>query len=65
MAQGAKVELFGGQAKLGTALFRPMILSNIKPNQRAYVRIRMDQGESIVWQGWRRLNQLIPTTKTS
>ena len=36
VAQGAKVELFGGQAKPGTALFRPMILSNIKPGQRAY-----------------------------
>ncbi|SFP82521.1 NAD-dependent succinate-semialdehyde dehydrogenase [Hymenobacter arizonensis] len=34
--QGARVELFGGQAKPGTALFRPMILSNIKPGQRAY-----------------------------
>ncbi len=33
--QGAKVELHGGQSKPGTALFRPMILSNIKP-QRAY-----------------------------
>jgi succinate-semialdehyde dehydrogenase/glutarate-semialdehyde dehydrogenase len=36
VAQGAKVELFGGQTKPGTALFRPMILSNIKPGQRAY-----------------------------
>ena len=36
-----------------------------QPNQRAYVRIRMDQGESLVWQGWRRLNQLIQTTKSS
>ncbi|MFC6223048.1 NAD-dependent succinate-semialdehyde dehydrogenase [Hymenobacter artigasi] len=36
VAQGAKVELYGGQAKPGTALFRPMILSNIKPGQRAY-----------------------------
>ena len=36
VAQGAKVELFGGQAKPGTARFRPMILSNIKPGQRAY-----------------------------
>jgi succinate-semialdehyde dehydrogenase/glutarate-semialdehyde dehydrogenase len=36
VAQGAKVELFGGQAKPGTALFRPVILSNIKPGQRAY-----------------------------
>ena len=34
--QGAKVELFGGQARPGTAHFRPMILSNIKPGQRAY-----------------------------
>ncbi|WP_375435789.1 NAD-dependent succinate-semialdehyde dehydrogenase [uncultured Hymenobacter sp.] len=34
--QGAKVELHGGQSKPGTALFRPMILSNIKPKQRAY-----------------------------
>nr|WP_311181844.1 aldehyde dehydrogenase family protein [Hymenobacter volaticus] len=34
--QGAKVELHGGQTKPGTALFRPMILSNIKPKQRAY-----------------------------
>ena len=33
---GAKVELYGGQAKPGTALFRPMILSNIKAGQRAY-----------------------------
>jgi succinate-semialdehyde dehydrogenase/glutarate-semialdehyde dehydrogenase len=37
VAQGAKVELYGGQAKPGTALFRPMILSNVKPGQRAYV----------------------------
>ena len=36
VAQGAKVELFGGQTKPGTTLFRPMILSNIKPGQRAY-----------------------------
>jgi len=36
VAQGAEVELFGGQAKPGTALFRPMILSNVKPGQRAY-----------------------------
>ena len=34
--KGAKIELHGGQAKPGTALFRPMILSNIKPGQRAY-----------------------------
>ncbi|GAB2968596.1 NAD-dependent succinate-semialdehyde dehydrogenase [Hymenobacter coalescens] len=34
--QGAKVELFGGQSKPGTALFRPVILSNVKPGQRAY-----------------------------
>ena len=34
--QGAKVELHGGQSQPGAALFRPMILSNIKPNQRAY-----------------------------
>lgn len=34
--QGAKVELFGGQSEPGTALFRPMILSNVKPGQRAY-----------------------------
>jgi succinate-semialdehyde dehydrogenase/glutarate-semialdehyde dehydrogenase len=37
VAKGAKVELHGGQAKPGTSLFRPMILSNIKPGQRAYV----------------------------
>ncbi|MBO2012825.1 NAD-dependent succinate-semialdehyde dehydrogenase [Hymenobacter negativus] len=36
VAEGAKVELHGGQAKPGTALFRPMILSNVKPGQRAY-----------------------------
>ena len=36
VSQGARVELFGGQARPGTALFRPMILSNIKPGQRAY-----------------------------
>ena len=34
--EGAKIELHGGQSKPGTALFRPMILSNIKPGQRAY-----------------------------
>jgi succinate-semialdehyde dehydrogenase/glutarate-semialdehyde dehydrogenase len=33
---GAKVELFGGQSAPGSALFRPMILSNVKPGQRAY-----------------------------
>ncbi|MCB2376689.1 NAD-dependent succinate-semialdehyde dehydrogenase [Hymenobacter sp. BT635] len=33
---GARVELFGGQAKPGTALFRPMILANVKPGQPAY-----------------------------
>ncbi|MCB2410288.1 NAD-dependent succinate-semialdehyde dehydrogenase [Hymenobacter lucidus] len=33
---GAKVELFGGQTKPGTALFRPMIISNVKPGQPAY-----------------------------
>ncbi|GAA4360979.1 NAD-dependent succinate-semialdehyde dehydrogenase [Hymenobacter saemangeumensis] len=36
VAQGAKVELFGGQSQPGSALFRPMILSNVKPGQRAY-----------------------------
>jgi succinate-semialdehyde dehydrogenase/glutarate-semialdehyde dehydrogenase len=36
VAKGAKIELHGGQAKPGTALFRPMILSNVKPGQRAY-----------------------------
>jgi multidrug resistance efflux pump len=36
-----------------------------QPDQRAYVRIQLDQGSSIVTQGWRRLNQLIQTTKTS
>ncbi|TGE24703.1 NAD-dependent succinate-semialdehyde dehydrogenase [Hymenobacter aquaticus] len=33
---GARVELYGGQAKPGTALFRPMILANVKPGQPAY-----------------------------
>jgi succinate-semialdehyde dehydrogenase/glutarate-semialdehyde dehydrogenase len=37
VTKGAKVELHGGQAKPGTALFRPMILSNVKPGQRAYI----------------------------
>lgn len=36
-----------------------------QPNQRAFVRIQMDEGASLVWQGWRRLNQLIQTTRTS
>ena len=36
VALGAKIELHGGQAKPGTALFRPMILTNVKPGQRAY-----------------------------
>jgi len=34
--QGAKVELYGGQSKPGTALFRPVMLSHVKPCQRAY-----------------------------
>ncbi|MBC6607825.1 NAD-dependent succinate-semialdehyde dehydrogenase [Hymenobacter sp. BT188] len=34
--QGAKVELYGGQSESGNALFRPMILSRVKPGQRAY-----------------------------
>ena len=36
-----------------------------QPNQRAFVRIQMDEGASLIWQGWRRLNQLIQTTRTS
>ncbi len=36
VARGAKVELHGGQASPGATLFRPMILSNVKPGQRAY-----------------------------
>ena len=36
VAQGARVALAGGQARPGTALFRPMILTNVKPGQRAY-----------------------------
>ncbi|MBC8083960.1 MAG: NAD-dependent succinate-semialdehyde dehydrogenase, partial [Hymenobacter sp.] len=36
VAQGAKIELHGGQSRPGTALFRPMMLSNLQPNQRAY-----------------------------
>ena len=28
--------MYGGQSKPGTTLFRPMILSNIRPGQRAY-----------------------------
>ena len=36
VAQGARIELAGGQDRPGTALFRPMILSNIRPGQRAY-----------------------------
>ncbi|OUJ74441.1 NAD-dependent succinate-semialdehyde dehydrogenase [Hymenobacter crusticola] len=36
VAAGAKIELAGGQEKPGTALFRPMIISKVKPKQRAY-----------------------------
>lgn len=36
VSQGAKVELYGGQSEPGNALFRPMILSRVKPGQRAY-----------------------------
>ena len=36
VAQGARIELSGGQDRPGAALFRPIILSNIKPGQRAY-----------------------------
>jgi succinate-semialdehyde dehydrogenase/glutarate-semialdehyde dehydrogenase len=36
VAKGARIELHGGQDKPGMALFKPMILSNIKPGQRAY-----------------------------
>lgn len=34
--RGAKVELHGGQSEPGTALFRPMMLSKVKPGQPAY-----------------------------
>ncbi|MET4106228.1 NAD-dependent succinate-semialdehyde dehydrogenase [Hymenobacter sp. UYP22] len=34
--QGAKVELYGGQGQPGTALFRPVMLSQVRPGQRAY-----------------------------
>ncbi len=36
VAQGAKIELPGGPLKPGSAVFRPMILSNVRPGQRAY-----------------------------
>ncbi|MDO7877700.1 NAD-dependent succinate-semialdehyde dehydrogenase [Hymenobacter sp. ASUV-10] len=36
VAQGARIELHGGQPKPGSAVFKPMILSNVKPGQRAY-----------------------------
>jgi succinate-semialdehyde dehydrogenase/glutarate-semialdehyde dehydrogenase len=36
VAQGAKVELTGGQPQPGHPRFDPMILSNIQPGQRAY-----------------------------
>ena len=34
--RGAKVELYGGQSEPGTALFRPMMLTKVKPGQPAY-----------------------------
>ncbi len=36
VAQGARVALAGGQDRPGTALFRPAILTHVKPGQRAY-----------------------------
>ncbi|MGI4820457.1 MAG: NAD-dependent succinate-semialdehyde dehydrogenase [Janthinobacterium lividum] len=36
VAQGAKIELAGGQPQPGSTRFDPMILTNIKPGQRAY-----------------------------
>lgn len=34
--QGAKVELHGGQSRPGTAQFRPVMLTHVRPGQRAY-----------------------------
>lgn len=36
VAKGAKIELPGGQPAPDSAAFKPMILSNIRPGQRAY-----------------------------
>ena len=36
VAQGAKIELAGGQEKPGSAVFKPMILTNVRPGQPAY-----------------------------
>ena len=36
VAQGARLALAGGQDRPGTALFRPAILTHVKPGQRAY-----------------------------
>ena len=36
VAQGARLSLTGGQERPGTALFRPAILTHVKPGQRAY-----------------------------
>ena len=36
VAQGAKVELAGGQPRPGSARFDPVILSNVRPGQPAY-----------------------------
>jgi len=39
--------------------------SRFVPGQRAYIRVRMDERKSLLWQGWRALLQLILTTRTS
>ncbi|MGI4886229.1 MAG: NAD-dependent succinate-semialdehyde dehydrogenase [Janthinobacterium lividum] len=36
VAQGARLALAGGQDRPGTALFRPAILTHVRPGQRAY-----------------------------
>ncbi len=39
--------------------------SRFVAGQRAYIRVRLDQRQSLLWQGWRSLLQLIQTTRTS
>ncbi|AWM32267.1 NAD-dependent succinate-semialdehyde dehydrogenase [Hymenobacter nivis] len=36
VAQGARLALAGGQERPGTALFRPVVLTHVRPGQRAY-----------------------------
>lgn len=46
-------------------IYLPESKSEFVPGQRAYIRIKLQEKRSLVWMGWRKLLQLIQTTRAT